>query len=132
MLNNQLRHRFDQLLDEVISALPKDLQRLLDEVSLVVDDHPSPKLLAKLGKNHPYGLCGLYTGIPLTRRSTQHSGVLPDNIYIFRDGIIESEISHSGKIDAAVLKQNIRKTVLHEIGHHFGLSEEDLRQLGYQ
>ena len=74
-------------------------------------------------------LCGLYTGVPLTRRSVQQSGVMPENIWIFRKGVIAAA-GESGPADSK-LREQIKLTVLHEMGHHFGLDEAKLRALGY-
>lgn len=127
-----LRRRFDRLLDEVIAELPVHLRRLLEEVPLVVDDLPSRDLATELGVTDPRTLCGLYTGIPLTERSVWQSGVLPDRLRIFRRGIVDSASGPRGRLTDENLKRQIRITVLHEMGHHFGLDEGDLLKLGYQ
>jgi len=131
-MNAQDRQRFDALLEQVIAELPENLRRRLDEVPLLADDRPDADTCRKLGVNHTIQLCGLYTGIPLTERSVQHSGVLPDRVRIFREGIVAA--ARGGARGAASdrrLKREIRRTVLHEIGHHFGLGEAELRELGY-
>lgn len=122
--------RFDALLEEVLTSLPDELHRLLEEVPLVVEDWPSDEDLRQLGARRREALCGLYTGIPLTRRSVQHSGTLPDVIRIFRLGILTAA-DRRGRVTDRALKRQIRTTVLHEIGHHFGLGEADLRRYGY-
>ena len=120
----------------MLADLPEHLTRLLDEVPLVVDsspgdERPGADVLRHLGVEDPRGLCGLYTGIPLTRRSVLHSSVMPDKVQIFREGIIAAASSAGGIATDASLKRQIRITVLHEMGHHFGLDEKDLRRLGY-
>jgi predicted Zn-dependent protease with MMP-like domain len=125
------RERFDRLLEEVLDALPEELAELLEEVPLIVDDLPDAATRKRLGARGPLGLCGLYTGIPLTRRSVEHSGTLPDAVTIFRRGIIESARGRDGKVRDAALRRQIRITVLHEIGHHFGFTEAQLRKHGY-
>ena len=129
-MNERLRKTFDALLEEVLAELPGRLQRLLQEVPLIVDDRPDPGTLERTGLRHPRDLCGLYTGIPLTGRSVQHSGTLPDKLCLFREGIAAAARGSAGR--QAELKRQIRITVLHEMGHHFGLDEDDLRELGYQ
>ncbi len=131
-MNAELRENFDKLLEAVLAEMPTDLQRLLEEVPLIVDDRPDPATMGRLGFDDPCRLCGLYTGIPLTRRSVQHSGNLPDKIQIYREGIICSAGDARGRVTEAALKRQIRITVLHEMGHHFGLKESDLRERGYQ
>jgi predicted Zn-dependent protease with MMP-like domain len=73
----------------------------------------------------------LYTGIPLTQRSIDHSGVPSDVIHIFRQGILSQSRRPGGQVDAGELRRQIRFTILHEYGHHVGLTERDLRELGY-
>ncbi len=126
-----LREQFDTILEEVLEALPAELTKLLEEVPLVVEDRPGDQDLAHLNLAGGEFLCGLYTGIPLTRRSVQHSGVMPDVIKIFREGIFRAAAGRRGPVSQAALRRQIRMTVLHEIGHHFGLGEEDLRRYGY-
>ena len=127
-----LRRRFDGLLDEVLAELPANLQTLLEETPLFVEDLPSPVLAEQLGEKDARSLCGLYTGIPLTERSVWQSGVLPDKLQIFRQGIIDDASGARGRLTDAALKRHIRITVLHEMGHHFGLDEKELRELGYE
>lgn len=83
------------------------------------------------------GLCGLHTGVPLTERSVEHSGVSPEDIRIFREGIVNTAGGWKPQpgetaddVDDAVFEE-IWVTVLHEIGHHFGLDEADLEALGF-
>ncbi|MBL0927844.1 MAG: metallopeptidase family protein [Phycisphaerales bacterium] len=140
------RERFDGLLEEALENLPARLRKLLDEdVPLIVDDRPDEALARSLAREwgEEYseefraGLCGLHTGIPLTERSVSHSGVMPTEIRIFREGILdlaggfEAQDGESREdVDDAVYDE-IMVTLLHEIGHHFGLGEDDLERLGY-
>jgi predicted Zn-dependent protease with MMP-like domain len=125
------RQRFDEELDRVMAELPPQVLKLLDEVPLIVDDHPTPSDMARLRVRRRDALCGLYTGIPLTQRSVEHSGTLPDRVAIFREGILRTAAGRQGRIEDSELRRQIRITILHEVGHHFGLTERDLRQLGY-
>jgi predicted Zn-dependent protease with MMP-like domain len=145
MLTPAERRQFDSLLDGIIAELPRKYHELLEEIPLVVEDRPSPQLLDELEIDAKVSdLCGLHTGIPLTRRSVEHSGVLPDNIMLFREPIIRLARVPSrirGRFGAArerakrsvreALEYEIRVTLLHEMGHHFGLGEEELADLGY-
>ena len=124
------REKFDRELDRVMSELPPLVTQLLDQVPLVVDDHPSPHILHKLGLTDRRELCGLYQGIPLTKRSVEQSGVPSDTIHIYREGILHLASSHSPH-SLAELRRQIRITILHEVGHHFGLEESDLEDVGY-
>jgi predicted Zn-dependent protease with MMP-like domain len=76
-------------------------------------------------------LCGLYTGIPLGERSILHSGMLPDVVTIYREGILSASADEQGRIRPDTLRKQIRITILHELGHHHGLTEEDLDRLGF-
>jgi len=131
MIPEDLRDRFDALLEDVLADLPQELKTLLEEVPLVVEDAPGKADMSRLKVKRSEYLCGLYTGIPLTRRSVEHSGVLPDVVKIFRLGILCAAAGRAGRASDAALRRQIRLTVLHEIGHHFGLGEQDLRRYGY-
>jgi predicted Zn-dependent protease with MMP-like domain len=126
-MNPMARAKFDGLLEEVLAELPAHIHDLLDEMPLVVDDEPSRELFESLGMDpRESDLCGLYSGRPLTHRSVEQSGVLPDRVQIFRGPIARVARAHGVE-----LKREIRITVLHEIGHHFGLDEDQLKALGY-
>lgn len=134
------RDRFDALLEEILDALPQRVRDLLEEAPLIVEDHPSPELCAELGLDpEEENLCGLHSGTPLTHRSVEHGHDLPETIHIFREGIIDQAggwepwQSDDGEMlgGEEQVREEIRITVLHEIGHHFGLDEDDLTELGY-
>jgi predicted Zn-dependent protease with MMP-like domain len=105
---------FERYVEAAIDSLPGDLRATMSNVEVVVEDEP------------PAGqpLLGLYEGIPLTRRSSWYGAVPPDKISIYR-GPLER---HYGS-DPLVLQREIRRVVLHEIAHHFGISDERLREL---
>lgn len=126
------RARFDSLLEEVLDALPPHIRRLLDDVPLIVDDRPSPAILKSMGMGPEESLCGLHTGVPITERSVEHSGVMPDEIRIFREGILETAGGWDQEEADDWVFDEIWVTVLHEMGHHFGLDEKDLEELGYE
>ena len=105
---------FEESAQAAIDSLPDDLRQAMSNVAIVVEDEPPP--------GQP--LLGLYEGVPLTRRTTGYSGVAPDKITIYR-GPLERHYGH----DAALLREQIRRVVLHEIAHHFGISDERLREL---
>jgi len=113
--------RFRELVKEALDSLPKEFAEKLDNVSVVVDDFPTPFQLSK-SKLPPYTLLlGLYEGVPQTKRGNYYSSI-PDKITIFKNAI-ERVAGDDDQIRAQV-----RVTVIHEIGHHFGLSEEDLKK----
>ncbi len=136
-MNAHTRDYFDGQLEDVLSRLPASVHALLDKVPLHVEDQPSHEVMEQLGVTSKEMLCGLYTGIPLTERSVEHSGTLPDVVTIYRKGILhlavrrDGAIRGNGQISEKELQRQIRITVLHELGHHHGLSEQDLTDLGY-
>ncbi len=128
-VSDRQRDVFDGILERIIAALPEQLQELLEEVPLIVEDEPSDDLLDQMGVE-PHGeLFGLHSGIPLTERSVTHSPDAPDHMMMFRGPIIRLARDHGRSM--AELERQIRITLLHEIGHHFGLDEDDLERLGY-
>jgi predicted Zn-dependent protease with MMP-like domain len=131
VMERTLRDYFDTQLEAVLAELPQRVHDLLDEVPMIVEDYPSPELMRKMGIRRRVDLCGLYTGIPLTARSVEHSGVLSDAIHLFREGVLSLAIDGNHQIDEAELRRQIRITILHELGHYHGLTEKDLEELGY-
>lgn len=130
-MNLELRQIFDEQLEQVLPDLPEQVQRFMDDVPLVVEDYPSPEIMRQLRVRNRSALCGLYTGIPLIKRSINHSGVPSDVIHIYRQGILSQAGVGRGYVDEAELRKQIRFTILHEYGHHVGLTERELRDLGY-
>ncbi len=130
-MNPHTRARFDEQLEWVLGRLPPTVHELIERVPLHVEDHPSAEVMARTSVRHRNHLCGLYTGIPLTERSVQHSGTLPDVVTIYREGILASSRDVHGRVNTNRLRQQIRITVLHELAHHHGLDEDELYELGY-
>jgi predicted Zn-dependent protease with MMP-like domain len=119
------KREFEELVERAISGLPERFAAFLEEVPIEVHTRPSVKLLREMGLEDDELLMGLYRGVERTRRSVEDSGRLPDVIYIFQE-------DHELVCDSrSQLVDEVRKTVLHEIGHHFGMTEEDLDRLGY-
>ena len=129
-MNPELRTYFDEQLEQVLPELPEQVQKFMNEVPLVVEDYPAPEIMRQMRVRNRSALCGLYTGIPLIKRSINHSGVPSDVIHIYRLGILSQSRGLHG-INQAELRKQIRFTILHEYGHHVGLTERDLRDLGY-
>jgi predicted Zn-dependent protease with MMP-like domain len=130
-LDSHTRRSFDELLEEVLESLPPLIHELIEEVPLIVEDYPSDSVLEQTGVQRRWELCGLYTGIPLTERSVWQSGTLSDVVTIYREGILASAASRDGNIETERLRNEIRITILHELAHHHGLDEDELRKLGY-
>ena len=139
-MNRSERERFDRLFEEVLASLPVGVHALIEEVPLVLEDRPSREILRELGiepDDDDEILCGLHTGVPLTDRSVERADA-SDVVQIFREGIVdmaggweedEDEEGPFGGVER--IREEIRITILHELGHHFGLDEDDLDRLGY-
>jgi predicted Zn-dependent protease with MMP-like domain len=136
MLRDAERKLFDRLLKGHIAALPEDVLSWLEEVPVIVEDEPGEDLLREMGMTPGEDdLCGLHSGVALTERSVEHSGHEPDHILLFRGPILRLagwSLDHDSPAGRAELKRQIHITLLHEIGHHFGLDEDDLAELGYE
>jgi predicted Zn-dependent protease with MMP-like domain len=118
--------QFGKLVEAAIQELPEEFAEFLEEVPIEVRDQPTESQLQQAGVRQGGLLLGLYVGRPRTRRHVEDSGALPDVIYIFQE-----PIQAVCGTEAQLIRQ-VRVTVLHEIGHHFGLNEEDLTRLGYR
>lgn len=114
---------FDRAVEQALSEVPDEFQPYLDNVLIEVQDRPSAALLREF--DVPDDLLGLYVGLPLEERGPDRDHLLPDRILIFRRNLCEMCRSRRELIE------EIRVTVLHEIGHHFGLDEDRLEELGY-
>lgn len=116
------RDSFESLVAEALDSLPEGIRRAMVNVEVVVADEPAAAHLARLPPGHT--LLGLYQGHPLTGRRG-YSGVMPDKITIFR-----GPISRSARTPERIRDQ-VRRTVVHEIAHHFGIGDSRLRELGW-
>jgi predicted Zn-dependent protease with MMP-like domain len=106
--------RFEELAAEALDGLPEWVRQRLENVDVLIAPDPPP--------DQP-GLLGLYQGVPLTRRGFGYSGVLPDRITLFRSGILRGAQTEDD------VRQSVRRVVVHEIAHFFGISDERLREL---
>lgn len=118
------RQEFEQLVIEALDSLPPEIARMLDNVEVTVAGWPSPAILRNVGLRPGQTLFGLYEGVPQTQRTSHYGLVLPDKITIFQ-GPIE-RVHHSPE----AIREQVRRTVIHELAHHFGISDERLRELG--
>jgi predicted Zn-dependent protease with MMP-like domain len=116
---------FERLVERALEELPPQFAEFLEEVPVEIRPRPTRKQLERVGLEEDQLLLGLYDGIPLTLRSVEHSGVRPAVIYIFKEDV---ELASDSEEE---LVEQVRTTVLHEIGHHFGMDEDDLDELGY-
>ena len=107
-----------------LERLPAPFAESLGDVVLQIEEVASPDTARRLGLNHPMQLSGLYEGVPLNRQSIQQSGMLPERITLYRRPILAEWQSHRFS-----LEQLVAHIVIHEIGHQFGFSDEDMHAL---
>ncbi len=117
--------QFQQWVEEALEELPEDFREFLEEVPIQIVDLPTPKQLRDAEMNPDHLLLGLYVGNSLAGRSVEQPFRYPEIIYLFQENL-QTVCNNEQE-----LKHEVRKTVLHEIGHHFGLNEDDLDELGY-
>jgi predicted Zn-dependent protease with MMP-like domain len=117
------RRRFDQIVEKVLDSLPEEFSELLDNVVVCTEDEPSAELLADSEVPSGETLFGLYEGVPLTERTSTYGLVAPDRITIF-----QKPIEQSCETEKDVANQ-IRRTVLHEIAHFFGIDEDRMDEI---
>jgi predicted Zn-dependent protease with MMP-like domain len=130
-VDSRTRRRFDEQLEWVLKRMPPLIHELIEKVPLHVEDYPSEEVMDRMRVRYIDDLCGLYTGIPIGDKSVSHSGTLPDVVTIYREGILTAAADRQGRITTDRLRQQIRITILHELAHHHGLTERELRKLGY-
>ena len=118
------RRAFEQLVTQALDELPDDVLAHLDNVEVVVETLADPDTLRQVGVRDPMGLLGFYHGIPLTERGQGFNLVLPDKISIY-----QLPIERLCRTPEAIRAQ-VRRTVIHELAHHFGIDDDRLRQLG--
>ena len=119
------RQEFEAIVSASIDELPPKLLEALNNVAISVEDMPSFADLTAAGLPSEQEIYGLYVGIPLTNRTTNYTMVVPDLIKIYKVPL-ERDFR-----DPEILKAQIRKTVLHELGHLYGMDEGDLKDQGY-
>ena len=114
--------RFEELVVDALDSVPPELASEVDNVAIVVEEWPTAEQLA----GRPGTLLGLYEGIPLTERGPMsYAGVMPDHITVFRGPLCAMSRTEDE------LARQVRVTVLHEVGHYFGMDDEHLRELGW-
>ncbi len=111
---------FESLVERALDGLPEEFADLLENVAVMVAEEPDPEDLVELGLEPDEELFGLYQGIPLDDRGTFYQGAMPDRVFLYRGPILRHCESRRQVI------REIRDTLVHELGHHFGLDEEDM------
>lgn len=118
------RERFKELVREAIDSIPRKFARETTNVAIVIEDYPSPELLDEMEMGPDEVLLGLYQGIPLPERQWAHGNALPDCITLFQRTIEEDCDDDEDEIVVA-----IGETLIHELGHYFGLSEDEIMEI---
>ena len=114
--------QFGALVDEAIASIPEDFRSRLENIAIQIQPIAAPDIYRDLSKN-PWGLLGVYQGVPYAGRGPWYGSVLPDRILIF-----QKPIERLARTNAEVRKL-VRSVVIHEVGHYFGLSDDALRRL---
>jgi len=114
--------RFSELVDEAIASIPEAFRSKLDNIAIQIQPIATPNLYRNLSRN-PWGLLGLYQGVPYAGRGPWYGNVLPDRILIFQKPIERQART------AAEIRRLVRRVVIHEVGHYFGFSDAELRRL---
>jgi predicted Zn-dependent protease with MMP-like domain len=117
------RESFERLVAQAVDDLPEEFLLRLENIDIVVEDHPTPGQIRHLGLEQGETLLGLYEGVPRTVRGSHYGLVPPDKITVFQRSI-ETKCRYGGSISAEV-----QRVVKHEIAHHFGISDARLHQL---
>ena len=120
-MNSLSPEKFEEIVQEGIAEIPEKFLKKLDNVSIVIEDEPTEAQRKKINLRRGLTLFGLYEGIPQTKRAN-YSWVLPDKITIFKIPL------EAAATDIADLKELVKNTVWHEIAHHFGMDEREVRE----
>ena len=115
--------RFEELVRRGLDLIPDEIHARMSNVDIEVQDLPSAQQLAAAGVPHGHTLLGLYVGIPLTRRTSGYNMVMPDRIIIFQRPLERISRNEDALVD------RVRDTVIHEVAHHFGISDERLDEI---
>jgi predicted Zn-dependent protease with MMP-like domain len=117
------RERFEELVRQALATLPQEIAERIDNVDVEVQDWPEPKQLTSARVPPGRTLLGLYQGVPLTKRSSGYNMVPPDRIIIF-----QGPLERTARSDEELVSR-VRDVVIHEVAHHFGISDERLREI---
>jgi predicted Zn-dependent protease with MMP-like domain len=123
MRRHMSRREFERLVERALRTLPRAFKARLENIAVVVEDWADDETLADMGIEPPDTLYGLYRGVDLTRRDSFYGNVLPDTITIYQGPIEEDAGSR------AEMAQMVRETVMHELGHYFGLDDDELHEI---
>jgi len=124
-MTNLSRSQFEALVEQALTDLPAEIRARMDNVVITIASWPSASELKRVKATDPRQLFGLYEGIPLTRRGAHYNLVAPDRIVLYRGPL------QAASRTLTALREQVRRTVVHEIAHHFGIDEARIRELGY-
>ena len=117
------RDEFRACVDDALASIPDNFRDAMRNIAIVIEDEPSDEILEDVGVEPPDTLLGLYQGTPLTERGWAHGNTLPDKITLYQ-AVIEDASENEDDVVVA-----IGETLIHEIGHYFGLSEEEIEEI---
>ncbi len=130
-MGSQIRHTTPPSCEDIVDlaeaalgALPEMLRAMVRGTAIIVEDTPDEETIEEMGLESPWELTGLYRGVPLTQKSLADVPAEPDTILLYREPILLEWIETGEELFALV-----RNVLIHEIGHHFGLSDEDIERL---
>lgn len=123
MISIMQRDAFERLVADALASIPRRFRDAMENLAIVVEDEPSRELLRQMEVEPPDTLLGLYQGLPLTERRWDYGNALPDRILLFQ-GPLERDAEDEDDLVVA-----IGETLIHEIGHYFGLSEEEIENI---
>ena len=119
------RQAFAKLVQLALDRIPEEFQAALKNLAIVIEDHPSPKIIKEMTDGPDETLYGLYQGVPLPERGADYSGTTPDVIILYQKPLEEDFPNRRDLI------REIETTLVHEIAHYFGFGEEVLERYGY-
>jgi predicted Zn-dependent protease with MMP-like domain len=117
------RDRFNQLVEQALQEIPRSFRSAMQNVAVIVEDEPAPQLLEEMEIEPPDSLFGLYQGTPLPERGWGYGNTLPDRISIYQRPIEEA------CEDEEEIRDCVAETVIHEFGHYFGMSEDEIEEI---
>lgn len=117
------KKEFEKLVEEAFAQLPKEFKKYIENLAIIIEESPPREVYRQTGSSPYSTILGLYHGVPLKHRGPYYGNLPPDVIFIYQKPI--QEMCHSEE----AIKQKIKEVVLHEVGHYFGLSDEELRDI---
>jgi predicted Zn-dependent protease with MMP-like domain len=114
---------FHKHVAKALEEIPEEFQEKMENVEVLIEDFADPETLRSVGLESPWGLLGLYVGVPLSQRSVFGPGYLPERIYLYRRPILRAAGGPQNVVST------IREVVIHEIGHHFGFDDDELERM---